>query len=483
MCMLGGVSSRTKKISEVEIKPDKIDDFFRFIQKTIHNILGSSIEGTLQVSYEGNPGILIIGSHGAVRYEILVVCYRKILYRVTAWGPESENYASQLSMQLEKLIYLFAEGEGKGIIYFVFVPGKNLIPAKAESRIVRFVQSLLLGNMVFLFAVSIILSYIFYLMFGPFYTPLALVLAQIPLLFIAPWIVAAVMGDWTLNEKHGDVFIVGVKIPFEKYHYILEKYFIPSKYQIKRRLYEGFQGETISPQFVKALMSDYELDPSEVEVEIKKYPLYNIVKEVAEKFKIKAPKIYLSNILVPNAAATGLYPLSSAVFVTSGLLVKLDLEEIKAVLGHEFSHLKNRDVLLFFLLGTAEYFTRVYLVLTWLLYMPGFLSMFYLIVSLTAFFFLAKSIEARADLDSAEKLGLANKLATALRKIGYTRIAMEKTLSGRLFAWLAWKPHPPTLFRIEVLEKIATEKVRYKSPWAAALRLCVKDFWHTLLSI
>lgn len=483
MRMLGGVSSQTKEISEAEIKPDKIDEFFNFLRRNLNNILGASIEGSLQVSYEGSPGILIMGSYGATRYEILVVYTGKIQYRVTAWGPESENYVSQLSLQLERLVYLFAEGEGKGIIYFVFVPGKSLIPAKAESKTIRFVQKLLLGNMVFLFAISIMLSYVFFLMFGPFYTPLALVIAQIPLLFIAPWIVSAVMGDWRIDERHGNVFIVGVKIPLEKYHYILEKYFIPSKYLIKRRLYEGFQGDTIDPLFVKSLMSNYGLDPSEIEIEIKRYPLYDIIKEVAAKFKIRTPKIYLSNILIPNAAATGLYPLSSAVFITSGLLVKLDIDEIRAVIGHEFSHLKNRDVLLFFLLGTVEYFTRVYLVLTWLLYLPGPFSMFYLIVSLTAFFFLAKSIEARADIDSAEKLGLAGKLATALRKIGYTRIAMEKTLSGRLIAWLVWRPHPPTLFRIEVLEKIAAGKARYKSPWIASLKLCLKDFWHTLLSL
>ena len=82
------------------------------------------------------------------------------------------------------------------------------------------------------------------------------------------------------------------------------------------------------------------------------YPaLYRIVEELAAKAKIPVPKIGVAQISLPNAFAFGRGLRDGRVCVTEGILRLLDEEELKAVLGHELSHLKNRDVLTITLLS------------------------------------------------------------------------------------------------------------------------------------
>jgi len=74
--------------------------------------------------------------------------------------------------------------------------------------------------------------------------------------------------------------------------------------------------------------------------------LHRIVDELAAEAGIPKPKVYISNINVPNAFATGRSPKHSAVAVTKGLLDLLDQNEIKGVLGHEIAHIAHRDILI-----------------------------------------------------------------------------------------------------------------------------------------
>ncbi len=77
------------------------------------------------------------------------------------------------------------------------------------------------------------------------------------------------------------------------------------------------------------------------------YPeLHEIVEELARKAKIKKPKVGICDLSIPNAFAFGRSVGDGRVCVTRGLLELLDKEELKAVLGHEISHLKNRDVII-----------------------------------------------------------------------------------------------------------------------------------------
>ena len=79
--------------------------------------------------------------------------------------------------------------------------------------------------------------------------------------------------------------------------------------------------------------------------------LYKIVEDMAKKAKIKTPKIGISEMQLANAFAFGKSKNDSRVCVTRGLLDILDEKELKAVIGHEISHIKNRDVMVITLLS------------------------------------------------------------------------------------------------------------------------------------
>ena len=79
--------------------------------------------------------------------------------------------------------------------------------------------------------------------------------------------------------------------------------------------------------------------------------LYNMVVELARRAKIPTPRVAISEVGVPNAFAFGRSLQDGRVCVTRGILNLLNEEELKAVLGHELSHLKNRDVLFITLLS------------------------------------------------------------------------------------------------------------------------------------
>ena len=73
--------------------------------------------------------------------------------------------------------------------------------------------------------------------------------------------------------------------------------------------------------------------------------LYKSVKILAKRAGIPMPRVYIVNEKMPNAFATGRNPQNAVVAVTTGLLQMLDKEEIEAVLAHELSHVKHRDML------------------------------------------------------------------------------------------------------------------------------------------
>ena len=63
------------------------------------------------------------------------------------------------------------------------------------------------------------------------------------------------------------------------------------------------------------------------------------------------PKVYLIDDSAPNAFATGRDPKHASVAVTTGLLDKLDREELQGVIGHELSHVRNYDIRFSLLVG------------------------------------------------------------------------------------------------------------------------------------
>ena len=80
--------------------------------------------------------------------------------------------------------------------------------------------------------------------------------------------------------------------------------------------------------------------------------LFSIVKEIAHDAKIPMPKVYIIPSENPNAFATGRNPKHSAVACTKGILNLLTADELKGVIAHEISHIKNRDTLIMVIAST-----------------------------------------------------------------------------------------------------------------------------------
>jgi heat shock protein HtpX len=88
-------------------------------------------------------------------------------------------------------------------------------------------------------------------------------------------------------------------------------------------------------------------------IEKKDHPvLFNIVEEMCVASGLsKQPEVYIIDDEALNAFATGRDPNRASVAVTSGLLKELDRDELQGVMGHEISHVNNRDVLYMTMLG------------------------------------------------------------------------------------------------------------------------------------
>jgi heat shock protein HtpX len=72
--------------------------------------------------------------------------------------------------------------------------------------------------------------------------------------------------------------------------------------------------------------------------------LLNVVREMASAANVPMPKVYIIDDTAPNAFATGRDPKHASVAITTGLLEKLDREELQGVMGHELSHVRNFDI-------------------------------------------------------------------------------------------------------------------------------------------
>src|SRR6187401_24049 len=94
--------------------------------------------------------------------------------------------------------------------------------------------------------------------------------------------------------------------------------------------------------------------------------LHNVVQEMAIAANVPMPKVYLIDDTAPNAFATGRDPQHASVAITSGLLQKLDREELQGVIAHEMSHVRNYDIRFALLVGVlvgsiallADFFLR-----------------------------------------------------------------------------------------------------------------------------
>lgn len=170
------------------------------------------------------------------------------------------------------------------------------------------------------------------------------------------------------------------------------------------------------------------------------YPeLFTMVEEMARRAHIPVPKICVSSLTIPNAFAFGRGRSDGRVCVTQGIMQLLNKEELKAVLGHELAHIRNRDVLTITLLSVIP---MVMYRIAWhfMFYgnrrsrdgnstaLVGFIAfIFYFITNLLVLYG-SRIREYYADRGSVEFGNQPSALASALYKLVYGSARMDKGL-------------------------------------------------------
>lgn len=94
--------------------------------------------------------------------------------------------------------------------------------------------------------------------------------------------------------------------------------------------------------------------------------LLNVVRELSLAAGVPMPRVFIIDDTAPNAFATGRDPQHASIAITTGLLDKLDREELQGVIGHELSHVRNLDIRFTLLVGVmvgsiallADFFLR-----------------------------------------------------------------------------------------------------------------------------
>ena len=208
---------------------------------------------------------------------------------------------------------------------------------------------------------------------------------------------------------------------------------------------------------------------------------YEIVRDLTTRAHMPMPRLYVSPSAQPNAFATGRNPKHAAVAVTQGILQICTWSELRGVLAHEISHVRNRDIL------TASVAASIAMGITFLARIFAWSGLFFgglgggrgrsaddNILGLLAMVILAplaatllqlalsRSREYEADRDGARLIGDGEPLASALSKLDYSsqRVPMQvpremaglfivNPLAGRRVAFGRWfSDHPPTDERI-----------------------------------
>ena len=171
----------------------------------------------------------------------------------------------------------------------------------------------------------------------------------------------------------------------------------------------------------------------------KEYPeLHRMVEELSREAGIPKPRVGVSDLNIPNAFAFGRTKRDARVCVTKGLLNLLNEKELRAVLGHEISHIKHKDVFVITMLSVIP-------TICYMIYVSFFWSSIYsrrrdsgalALIGLTAFLlYLITSLlvmyasrirEYYADYGSVELGNKPSWLATALYKIVYGSARAER---------------------------------------------------------
>ncbi len=399
--------------------------------------------------------------------------------QVTMTPSQSDVPQSLLDRLKEDLIIViqyFEENVRRSTLYFAWVQGKDVVPEKSPLRRARIMERIFFGNVLFLFVVIIAVSIILVLTIGLLYTAIFIVISQLIVVALSDRLIGT-LSDWRITKENPIVYILQYHLPAQDRVDFAQKYPREKLLQMKKEIYDITiaLGKPIEVEACAQVMSKYGLSSSPDNMATKTLNVYDLVQKATQKYGFKVPKIALSNTMIPNAAASGPAPSHGIVLITTGLLVQLDEPEILSVLGHEVSHLHARDPFVLSGIVSTEYILRIFVFLPYLERFNVIFLYVYLVLILGLIFFVAKFFEARADLESALRIGNPKTLAEGLRKIGFRRLQFERSQSYKVQDWITWDPHPPIYFRIERLEKLDTGK-EIRHTLVRSAKDCVRGF-------
>ena len=219
---------------------------------------------------------------------------------------------------------------------------------------------------------------------------------------------------------------------------------------------------------------------------------YGMIQKLAQKAGMPMPKVYLIDNDQPNAFATGRNPENAAVAATSGLLRRLNGQEVAGVMAHELAHVQNRDTLTMTI--TATLAGAISMLANFALFFGGNRNNPLGLIGTLAMMFLApmaaglvqmaisRSREYEADRVGAEICGNPLWLASALEKIDRSAQSIDNMAAERNPATAhmfiinplhahkvdnLFSTHPSTANRVARLREMAGSggQAAPRSPW------------------
>jgi heat shock protein HtpX len=224
--------------------------------------------------------------------------------------------------------------------------------------------------------------------------------------------------------------------------------------------------------------------------------LLRLVSSLAARAGVPTPKVYIVENDQPNAFATGRNPEHGALCVTSGLLSRVNKQELSGVLAHEIGHIKHRDTLTMTI--TATIAGAISMLANFAFFLGGFgdrrnnplgiggvilVAVLAPIAAVLVQMAISRSREFEADKAGAEISGQPMWLASALQKIEHAAQAIDNQpaetnpatahmfiinpLHGNFSGLFA--SHPPTAERIARLRGMANSPAPAEGPWGTRL--------------